>query len=296
MMLQSELKKSEREREELQHRNSVLLEQLARMSRSGMLSVETVELDVDKQTASKMKKVMDSPRIATSGLSPDLRMAPLSPEVTGLPHIQSVRSNSPVRSRLNSSIDKITSTSSPNANFAHQFHEPSPPQIESVASARLPSFSSLKEQLSALGSLLEESHDDKSVVEQIFKSGSKEFIVERPLSEAKAPFKRSLVRVREPGEADSEMGAEKSSVLSGIHASELAKDKVLLQDKTREMRAPQWVPSVSEEALARSPSPTKSMLIRERDELEEELLAQYGRLRKLESMESILKSLTHTPQ
>jgi hypothetical protein len=296
--LQAELTKSQREREELYHRNSVLVEQLARLSGGGLLKADSVELNVDTQTASKLKRVMDSPRITTRGLSPELSMAPLSPEVTGLPHIQSVRSSSPVRSRLNSAIDRRTSSSSPSANFAHQFHEPSPPHTEQ---GRLPSFSSLKEQLSALGSLLEESHDeksvveDKSLVEQIFKSGSKEFIVETPLTEAKAPHKRSLVRVREPGESESETGFEKRSVLSSVRLSDQAVDKNL-QDKTRELRAPQWIPSQNEESLVRSPSPTKSMLIRERDDLEEELLAQYGRLRKLESMESILKSLTHGRQ
>ncbi|KAJ3300944.1 hypothetical protein HDV03_001581 [Kappamyces sp. JEL0829] len=72
-----------------------------------------------------------------------------------------------------------------------------------------------------------------------------------------------------------------------LHTSVLeASDRYLHRDLSKEWRVPSPTPT------SQPPSPTKSMLVQERDALEEELLTQYGRLRKLENMEQILLHLT----
>lgn len=63
---------------------------------------------------------------------------------------------------------------------------------------------------------------------------------------------------------------------------------------TAALKTPADPEGVDESYISNSPSPTKSMLILERDELEKELLCQYGRLRKLESMEHLLNAYSNT--
>jgi hypothetical protein len=88
---------------------------------------------------------------------------------------------------------------------------------------------------------------DNTIVDKVFKSQSKEFIVEEKRSVEENPTSEIVTDF--PDEFD----------------SNIARDS--------------------------SPSPTKTMLLLEREELEEELLSQYRRVRKLEDMQKALERL-----
>jgi hypothetical protein len=278
-----------KEIQELKRQNRILIEQISGVTVVGLGLSDTVELDIDPTTALKMKQVIDSPRSAYRCVDLDRLQTTVSPQVAGLPSIPS-RAQSPLRSVPGSPLGKQDSGGGSNINFAYQYHEPVPSPTQTKTNGipilqPIPSISSLHEQLNAIGTLLQAPPEQKLSVHQIFKSNSKEFIVETVENDLK---KRTQVRVREPGEGsdDDEIGSIKSDY------SSVSKN---VQDRTKESNVPQWLPSTMPQTPSvnsRSPSPSKSMLLKERDALEEELLTQYGRLRKLESMESILKSLT----
>lgn len=166
-----------------------------------------------------------------------------------------------------------------------------------------------KQELKSIDLILDEQDATINMfIDKIYKSKSKEFVVETVVD--------SSLRLDEL-EDDIGMNTEKTKVSASLSNKKRTEDRY-----KRSSRGPIWKPAIKPSSKpstpsdytnslspiqkskqgfnqsfnsinsCRSPSPSKSMLIRERDDLEEELLAQYERMRKLESMEKIIVDMT----